>query len=84
MIDGGKIPMYQNSDYDALRVAIRTCTKIDYNTAKIVRIKDTLSLNEFEVSESMIPYLVGKDDIEILGKPYALAFDENGYLNDFK
>ena len=84
MIDGGKIPMYQNSDYDALRIAIRTCTKIDYNTAKIVRIKDTLSLNEFEVSESMIPYLVGKDDIEILGKPYALAFDENGYLNDFK
>lgn len=84
MIDGGKIPMYQNSDYDALRVAIRTCTKIDYNTAKIVRIKDTLSLNEFEVSESMIPYLLGKDDIEILGKPYALAFDENGYLNDFK
>lgn len=84
MIDGGKIPMYQNNDYDALRVAIRTCTKIDYNTAKIVRIKDTLSLNEFEVSESMIPYLTGKDDIEILGEPYALAFDENGYLNDFK
>lgn len=84
MIDGGKIPMYQNNDYDALRVAIRTCTKIDYNKAKIVRIKDTLSLNEFEVSESMIPYLAGKDDIEILSEPYALAFDEDGYLNDFK
>lgn len=84
MIDGGKIPMYQNNDYDALRVAIRTCTKIDYNTAKIVRIKDTLSLNEFEVSESMISSLSGKDDIEILGEPYALVFDEDGYLNDFK
>ena len=76
--------MYQNNDYDALRVAIRTCTKIDYNTAKIVRIKDTLSLNEFEVSESMISSLSGKDDIEILGEPYALVFHEDGYLNDFK
>lgn len=84
MIDGGKIPMYQNNDYDALRVAIRTCTKIDYKDAKIVRIKDTLSLNEFEVSENMLSELQGKEGIEILSEPYELAFDETGYLNDFE
>lgn len=84
MIDGGKIPMYQNNDYEALRVAIRTCTKIDYNAAKIVRIKDTLSLNEFEVSENMIPDLQNVEDIEILSEPYEMVFDEDGYLNDFE
>lgn len=84
MIDGGKIPMYQNNDYEALRVAIRTCTKIAYNAAKIVRIKDTLSLNEFEVSENMIPDLLGIDGIEILGEPYEMQFDDHGYLNDFE
>lgn len=69
---------------EALRVAIRTCTKIDYNAAKIVRIKDTLSLNEFEVSENMIPDLLSIDGIEILGEPYEMQFDDHGYLNDFE
>lgn len=84
MIDGGKIPMYQNNDFDALRLAIRTCTKIDYSKARIVRIKDTLSLNEFEVSESMLPELEGKERIRILSEPYPLEFDDEGYMKDFE
>ena len=84
MIDGGKIPMYQNSDRDAIRVAIRTCTRIDYNTAKVVRIRDTLSLNEFEVSESLLPLISGNDRIRVLGEPYEWDFDEEGYLEDFE
>ncbi len=84
MIDGGKIPMYQNSDYDAIRVAIRTCTKIKYRDARIVRIKDTLSLNEFEVSDTLLPELIGNSEIEILSDPYNLIFDKEGYLKDFE
>ncbi|MCR4672395.1 MAG: DUF362 domain-containing protein [Lachnospiraceae bacterium] len=84
MIDGGKVPMYQNSDFEALRLAIRTCPKIDYSKARIVRIRDTLSLSEFEISESLIPDVAGRDDVEILGEPYELEFDEEGYLKDFE
>ena len=83
MIDGGKIPMYQNNDYEAIRVAIRTCTKIDYAKAKVVRIKDTLSLNEFEISESMLPLIERNDMIKVLSEPYDWQFDEDGYLEDF-
>lgn len=84
MIDGGKIPMYQNSDYDALRLAIRTCTKIRYDEARIVRIKDTLSLNEFEVSANMKEELEQIPNVEILSQPYELAFDGEGNLSDFQ
>lgn len=83
MIEGGKIPMYQNNDAEAIRLAIRTCTKIDYNQARVVRIRDTLSLNEFEASESMREEIEGKEDMEILEGPYELQFDREGYLEDF-
>ena len=84
MIDGGKIPMYQNNDFEALRLAIRTCTKIDYNKALVVRIHDTLSLSEFEVSESMLDRIKDDSCIEILSEPYEILFDEDGYMPDFK
>ena len=84
MIDGAKIPLYQNSDQDALRVALRTCPRIDYGQARIVRIRDTLSLNEFEVSEGMIPELLETEGVEIIGGPYAWQFDGEGYLKDFE
>lgn len=83
MIDGAKIPMYQNSDREALLLALRTCPRIDYQKARVVRIHDTNSLSEFEVSEAMIPELTGRKDVEILGEPYALSFDSEGYLKDF-
>ena len=83
MIDGGKIPMYQNNDCDALRVALRTCPRIDYSRARVVRIHDTLSLNEFEVSEAMLPEMRGTGNIEVLSEPYVLSFDRDGFLADF-
>lgn len=83
MIDGGKIPFYQDSDYDALRAALRTCPRIDYARARVVRIHDTLSLSEFEVSEALADDLGHVDGIEILTEPYELRFDAEGYLSDF-
>ena len=84
MIDGAKIPLYQNNDRDALRVALRTCPRIDYDRARIARIRDTLSLNEFEVSEALLPELRGTEGVEILGEPYALRFDAEGFMADFE
>ena len=84
MIDGAKIPLYQNNDYDALRVALRTCPRIDYAQARVARIRDTLSLNEFEVSEAMLPELRRTEGVEILSEPYELRFDGEGFLADFE
>jgi len=83
MIDGGKIPFYRKNDYDALRTAMRTCARIDYAKARIARIHDTLSLNEFEVSEPLAESLKSIPEIEILSEPYELQFDEEGFMEDF-
>ncbi|MBQ2626764.1 MAG: DUF2088 domain-containing protein [Eubacterium sp.] len=83
MIQGGKIPMYQNNDYDALRLALRTCPRLnDYSGARIARIKNTLSLGEIEVSEPIYEEIRNRSDIEAVGDPYELSFDENGNLED--
>ena len=85
MLSAGKIPVYQNTDYEALRLAIRTCTKLsDYSQARIARIRDTLSLSEVEVSEALLPDVMGRDDVEILSEPYELEFDDDGSMKDFE
>ena len=80
MLVGGKIPMYQENDYDALRMCIRTCNGIDLSNPKVVRIKDTLSMEYIEVSENYYDECVNNPDIEILSEPYEIEFDEEGFM----
>ena len=84
MIDGGKIPLYMNNDFEAMKVALKTCPRIDYSKARIARIRDTLSLNEFEVSGALAEELKGAPGVEILSEPYDLQFDSEGFLEDFE
>lgn len=80
MLNGGRIPVYANNDKEALLLAIRTCVGIDFDNVKVVRIKNTLSMNEIEVSENYYDELKGRDDVEFLCKPYDIKFDEDGYM----
>ena len=77
-IQGCKIPMYANSEREAILLAIRTCNGIDFNRARIARIRDTQSLFEIEVSESLYEELKQRDDIQFVEGPYEMKFDENG------
>ena len=54
--EGARLPPCLDTEEEALRAALVTCQGIDKNTAKVVRIKDTLHLIEIEVSESLLPY----------------------------
>lgn len=61
-----KIPIIMENEEEALRAAIFTCPQIDYGSAKVVRIKDTLHLIDIEVSESLLPYCRENPQIQIL------------------
>jgi hypothetical protein len=80
VIKSGSIPMYAETDKEAILIAIRTCNGIDFNNVKVVRIKNTLELSEIEVSESCLKYFNNKEDIEVLSEPYDMQFDEKGFL----
>jgi hypothetical protein len=73
-----KIPLIMPSDRDAIALCIRTCTGIDKASPRIVRIRNTLELGEFEISEALIPEMPA--NMERISEPYALPFRENGDL----
>ena len=80
VIQAGAIPMYMETDRDALALAIRTCNGIDFEAPRIVHIHNTLEMAEFEVSEAFLEELNGRDDIEILTSLQEMKFDDAGFL----
>ena len=83
MLNGCYIPMYTETDKEAIMLAIRTCTGegFSFDNVKLVRIKDTLHMSDIEVSESYLPLIKDNPNIEILSEPYEMEFDEKGFLD---
>lgn len=81
-LDGGRIPMYANTDREALLLSIRTCTNIDFNQAKVARIKNTLCMSEIQVSEALYETIKDREDIEVVSGPQKITFDEEGFMAD--
>ena len=79
-IQGCCIPMYANSDREALQLAIRTCAGTDLNRIKMARIKNTLDLFEIEVSEALWDEIKESCEVQFVEGPYAMKFDEDGYM----
>ncbi len=75
-----KIPMVLKSDQQAIQAAVKTCNILDKEKVRMIRVKNTLSLGEIEVSESLIEEVEKNMHMEILSEPYELKFDENGNL----
>ena len=47
-------------------------------------IRDTLSLAELEISTTLIPDVLGREDVEIIGQPHPLRFGADGFMEDLK
>ena len=79
-----KIPVFLPNDRDAIMTAIRLCGPLDPRKAKVVRIKNTLDLERFWISESMVDLVKSDKElssrIEIIGKPEEMRFDVLGML----
>lgn len=73
-----KIPLIMETDKAALQLCVRTCNGIDINNVRIIRIRDTLSLSEFEISENLIPALPA--NMQVISQPYELPFKDDASL----
>ncbi len=51
---GFKIPIIMDNDFDTIRAGIKTAPDVDYKNLRIVRIKNTLRLDEMEISEALV------------------------------
>lgn len=75
-----KIPMIMETDKLAVQLALKTCVEIDRQHPRVVHIKNTMELEQIEISEALLEEARNHPSIEILGPAAPMAFDENGNL----
>ena len=75
-----KIPLFAHSDRACIQKKKKTCNYIDRENPRIVHIKDTMRLEEIEISQAMLEEARANEHIQILGEPHDWPFDEEGNL----
>lgn len=76
----GQIPMAMATDRDAIAAAIITCGRADLDQCRLIRMPDTLDLQELLVAESMQSEVEEHPELEILGDAEPMSFDADGAL----
>jgi nickel-dependent lactate racemase len=81
---GGMIPAIMESDRLAIQAAIKTCNVVDMSKLRMVRIPNTLHIEEIYISESMKAEALKHPQITILSNPEEIRFDSEGNLTDIE
>jgi hypothetical protein len=78
-----KVPMAFHADRDAVRTALHMNGLTPPERARVVRIKNTLHLLEFDASESLLTEVKANGRLSQLTDPAPLTFDGSGNLPTF-
>ncbi|MDR1579247.1 MAG: nickel-dependent lactate racemase [Synergistaceae bacterium] len=78
---GGKLPMVMNNDFDAIYAAASSSGAHSVKDARIIRIKNTLALDNIWVSENMSSEVKGNGALEIEGEPSEILFDSGNDIS---
>jgi hypothetical protein len=81
--ESARIPITFDTDREAVEAALGTIGLVKPEEARIVRIQNTLLLEELDVSEALLSEVQQRDTLEILWGPKTLMFDRNGRLPIF-
>jgi hypothetical protein len=79
----GQIPMAMPTDRSAVAAALLTCGRADLEAARVVRMRNTLDLEELLVSESLREEVEGDDRLSISGDAVPLSFGDDGVIADW-
>jgi len=76
------IPVYFETDKEAITAALESIGLADGSDARIVRIKNTSELAAMEISDSLVPHIQASPGVttDIPGRPTAMAFDPHNNL----
>ena len=75
----GKIPIVVKDDEYVIKIAMKILNK-NYKNVKMVRIQNTLNINEMEVSKALLGEVKNNKKINIIGKLRRLKTDKGGNL----
>lgn len=79
-LDGGRLPIVADTDRDAIGIAIRGCPGVNSDSAKIVRVKNTLEMTKVWASETLLSEIEKNPRLEVLSDPFGCRFDNGGSL----
>ena len=82
-LEMGKTPLIMPNDKEALILAMRSVGFVLPADQKIMRIKNTLQLEEIELSEAYTEKVAQRTNLEIIQEPEPIEFLVNGYLKPF-
>ena len=78
-LEGGKIPIPMADAEKAVRLAAKTLNGIDPLNARVVRIKNTLKLDEIYVSEKMLDDVSSSSILEKVSEASEMLFDSSPF-----
>ena len=66
-LERGKVPVVAETDREAFDMALRSCGHVPEGRERIVRILDTLHLEEVYVSSAIVEEISDRHDVEVIG-----------------
>jgi len=79
-LQSAKIPIHFDTDREVVERALTSLGYADGRDARVMRIRDTLSLERVEVSEALAEEARADSNLELLGEGDEMRFDETGNL----
>ncbi|MBC7263790.1 MAG: DUF2088 domain-containing protein [Chloroflexi bacterium] len=76
----GYLPVVAETDREAIEYALITIGAVDPQKSRVVRVANTLELEHFYVSESLLAQIGDRIDMEQISELEPLSFDEKGML----
>jgi hypothetical protein len=75
-----RIPLYMPTDREAIQLSLKTCARVKHPETRVVWIQNTLALGEIHASEALLPEIRRHPQLEALGEPQPMRFDDKGNL----
>jgi hypothetical protein len=75
-----KLPMVLKNDKQAVQAAIKTCNILDKPDVRLMRIRNTVSLDLIEVSENLRDEVDTCEYLEVVSEPFSWVFDDKDNL----
>ena len=82
VIENARIPLVMKNDKEAIQVCVRTCTDVDHDKIRIVRIANSLKVEHILLSEAYYDEVKNNPDFTIESEPQEMDFDDRGNLKD--
>ena len=80
-MDACPIPLYVNTDKEAVLMCIRCSHNQDYKKATLEDYNPKMCLDDIQVSEALYDSIKDMDGISYVSGPTPMYFDENGMMD---